>query len=111
MPQVEVLLWLLLEAVPNKQLQQCVYPRSKTLTHVAACCCACVLCEQVNEQFTTYTATDVAEGLQDFLICIEMFVAALAHTYAFPPRVSLQGVWHLTAEAGDTVVDVWGCLC
>lgn len=43
---------------------------------------------QVNEQFTTYTATDVAEGLQDFLICIEMFVAALAHAYAFPPRVS-----------------------
>jgi hypothetical protein len=45
---------------------------------------------QVNEQFTTYTATDVAEGLQDFLICIEMFIAALAHAYAFPPRVRLQ---------------------
>ena len=41
----------------------------------------------MNEQFTTYTATDVAEGLQNFLICIEMFLAALAHTYAFPPRV------------------------
>lgn len=48
-------------------------------------CCAVL---QVNEQFTTYTATDVAEGLQDFLICIEMFLAALAHAYAFPPRVS-----------------------
>jgi hypothetical protein len=23
---------------------------------------------------------------QDFLICIEMFLAALAHAYAFPPR-------------------------
>lgn len=43
---------------------------------------------QVNEQFTTYTAADVAEGLQDFLICIEMFLAAMAHAYAFPPRVS-----------------------
>lgn len=41
----------------------------------------------MNEQFTTYTAADVAEGLQDFLICIEMFLAALAHAYAFPPRV------------------------
>jgi Organic solute transporter Ostalpha len=46
-----------------------------------------VHCMQVNEQFTTYTAADVAEGLQDFLICIEMFLAALAHAYAFPPRV------------------------
>lgn len=59
----------------------------------ACVCCAryasCV-CVQVNEQFTTYTATDVAEGLQDFLICIEMFIAALAHAYAFPPRVRLQ---------------------
>jgi hypothetical protein len=46
---------------------------------------------QVNEQFTTYTATDVAEGLQNFLICIEMFIAALAHSYAFPPRVRTCG--------------------
>lgn len=30
---------------------------------------------------------DVASGIQDFLICIEMFLAALAHAYAFPPRV------------------------
>jgi hypothetical protein len=65
---------------------------------------------QVNEQFTTYTATDVAEGLQDFLICIEMFIAALAHAYAFPPRVSLQhtrfvlGV--LGMQCGDTAVAV-----
>jgi len=58
-------------------------------------CHAVLCCVQVNEQFTTYTATDVAEGLQDFLICIEMFLAALAHAYAFPPRVS-------TAFAGPT---------
>lgn len=29
---------------------------------------------------------DVAAGLQNFLICLEMFPAALAHAYAFPPR-------------------------
>lgn len=29
---------------------------------------------------------DVSAGLQEFLICIEMFLAALAHAYAFPPR-------------------------
>eukprot|EP00798_Chlamydomonas_sp_ICE-L_P024802 gene24802-10447_t len=29
---------------------------------------------------------DVATSMQDFLICIEMFVAALSHAYAFPPR-------------------------
>ena len=29
---------------------------------------------------------NVASGIQDFLICIEMFFAALAHAYAFPPR-------------------------
>lgn len=32
---------------------------------------------------------NVAAGIQDFLICIEMFFAALAHAYAFPPRVSM----------------------
>lgn len=30
------------------------------------------------------TITDTANGLQDFLICIEMFFAAIAHTLAFP---------------------------
>jgi hypothetical protein len=29
---------------------------------------------------------DVASGLQEFLICVEMFFAALAHAHAFPPR-------------------------
>jgi hypothetical protein len=38
----------------------------------------------------TWTYSDrrnMAASIQDFLICIEMFVAALAHAYAFPPRV------------------------
>lgn len=43
------------------------------------------------ESWTTYDKMNVASGIQDFLICIEMFLAALAHAYAFPPRVG--GVW------------------
>ena len=38
------------------------------------------------QDWTAYDKDDVAAGLQDFLICVEMFVAALAHAYAFPPR-------------------------
>lgn len=33
-----------------------------------------------------YDRDDVATGIQDFLICIEMFFAALAHAYAFSPQ-------------------------
>lgn len=33
-----------------------------------------------------YNKDEVASGFQNFLICVEMFFAALAHTYAFPPR-------------------------
>jgi hypothetical protein len=32
----------------------------------------------------TYTADDAGKGLQDFAICIEMFIAAAAHWYVFP---------------------------
>ena len=37
------------------------------------------------QEWKKYSKNDVAAGLQSFLICIEMFVAALAHAYAFPP--------------------------
>lgn len=36
--------------------------------------------------WSTYDTDDVAAGLQNFLICIEMFMAAVAHAHAFPPR-------------------------
>ena len=36
-----------------------------------------------DEMWKEFTATDVATGLQDFLICIEMFLASLAHYYSF----------------------------
>ena len=31
-----------------------------------------------------WTPEDVAKGMQDYLICIEMFVAAIVHTFVFP---------------------------
>ncbi|PSC68080.1 transmembrane 184C [Micractinium conductrix] len=37
-------------------------------------------------EWSTYDTDDVAAGLQNFLICIEMFMAAVAHAHAFPPR-------------------------
>jgi len=40
----------------------------------------------VLQDFATYNTDDIAAGLQDFLICVEMFLAALAHAYCFPPR-------------------------
>ena len=36
--------------------------------------------------WNTYDARDVANGLQDFLVCIEMLVAAVAHAFVFSPR-------------------------
>ncbi|KDD73924.1 organic solute transporter Ostalpha [Helicosporidium sp. ATCC 50920] len=36
--------------------------------------------------WSTYDTDDTAASLQNFLICIEMFGAAVAHAYAFPPR-------------------------
>ena len=38
------------------------------------------------QEWTTYDADDIAAGLQEFLICVEMFFAALAHAFSFPPR-------------------------
>ena len=38
------------------------------------------------QDWTTYDVDDGAGGLQEFLICVEMFFAALAHAHAFPPR-------------------------
>ena len=35
----------------------------------------------------SYDANDLSAGLQEFIICIEMFVAALVFAYVFPPKV------------------------
>lgn len=32
----------------------------------------------------SYTENDVANGMQEFLLCVEMLIASIAHAYAFP---------------------------
>lgn len=62
----------------------------------------------------TYNATaDLAGGLQDFIICIEMFFAAIGFAWSFPPRdyMSLEapGFWtslHTLLDFTDVVDDV-----
>lgn len=34
----------------------------------------------------TYTTEQSSEGLQDFIICIEMFIASIFHKYAYPAK-------------------------
>lgn len=34
----------------------------------------------------TYSKENVSTGLQDFIICIEMMLASIAHLYAFPHK-------------------------
>ena len=34
----------------------------------------------------TYTVDQSSAGLQSFMICIEMFIASIAHVYAFPSK-------------------------
>jgi len=34
----------------------------------------------------SFTAAEIQLGLQDFIICIEMFVAAVVHRFTFPPE-------------------------
>lgn len=46
---------------------------------------------QVLGSTDTYTTENVSTGLQDFLICIEMALASLAHLYAFPHREFARG--------------------
>ena len=49
--------------------------------HTLIRCHATAWCMCVTQ---TYTADDAGKGLQDFAICIEMFIAAAAHWYVFP---------------------------
>ena len=68
-------------------------------------------------ELSTYDTDDVAAGLQNFLICLEMFAAAIMHAYAFPPRdymdpsVPPAGFLNnirVMFDVGDVVTDVQG---
>lgn len=67
--------------------------------------------------YSTYDADDLAAGLQNFLICIEMFAAAIGHAYAFPPRdymdpsrppAGFLNNLRVMFDVGDVVDDVQG---
>lgn len=45
----------------------------------------------IDSNGTRTSAGTVSAGYQNFLICIEMFCAAIALRYAFPHRVYVQG--------------------
>ena len=69
------------------------------------------------DPWSTYDTDDVAEGLQNFLICIEMFFAALGHAHAFPPRdymdpsrppAGLMNNVKVMFDVGDVMSDVSG---
>ena len=52
------------------------------------------------QDWTTYDVDDVAAGLQEFLICVEMFFAALAHAQArrHAPGPFTQVYWLLSVQ-------------
>lgn len=40
-----------------------------------------------NDTWRKYEDSDVGSGLQDLLLCIEMFIASIVFAYVFPPKV------------------------
>lgn len=50
-----------------------------------------------------WTAEAVAKGLQDWLICIEMFCAAIVHTFVFPHTDYLEPLGIMEQRAGHQV--------
>jgi hypothetical protein len=61
----------------------------------------------------TYSVEEAAAGLQDFIICIEMFLAAIGHHYAFPYVITIFLCLRLSKynnDDDDGDGDVVGCL-
>ena len=54
--------------------------------------------EEHDHKRSDYNKDEIAAGFQNFLICIEMFFAALAHAYAFPPKEYMDPGW--TVKSG-----------
>jgi hypothetical protein len=50
-----------------------------------------------------WTAEAVAKGLQDYLICIEMFVAAIVHTFVFPHTDYLEPLVGMNPRRGPHI--------
>lgn len=60
-------------------------------------------CRQVGE---SKFEQDVSKGLQDVLVCIEMFLAALCHTWCFTYKVHRGNEKHKKKSKGDALRDM-----
>ena len=61
------------------------------------------------DSWTTYTVEDVANGIQAFLMCCEMLVAAIAHGYAFPVADYVPPPGMERPKFGDNVKHMISC--
>lgn len=70
----------------------------------------------VNNIFGARDASDadhrnLSSKLQDFLICIEMFIAALAHKYSFPHQPFHINIPNYTVSSGRTWFQSCWAMC
>jgi hypothetical protein len=78
--------------------------------------CSLNILKPSHESFRTYQSPeDFSGGLQDFIICIEMFFAAIGFAWSFPPRDYMTGehpgFWksvYALFDMADVVDDVQG---
>lgn len=59
-------------------------------------------CADEESESCQWSAEDVAKGLQDYLICIEMFLAAILHTFVFPHTDYIHGMGRMRRDVGHT---------
>jgi len=52
----------------------------------------------------TYSTENISGGIQDFIICFEMLVAAICHLWVFPAsEFQIEGSEHITASLADVL--------